>query len=368
MCVMHLNKYAFLCHMIRIVILFGLLSTGVLNAQVHTPVFPNLIGDELKAKVIEAYKPEVVLTYSNARDTMFRLIDSVDDSLRCVYSGHTVYLDPNEDPTQAAFMGGSSEGINTEHTYPQSLGAEMGNARSDMHHLFPTRINVNSARGNKPFEEIDDITTNDWYYLNFSQQTIPSSDIIDFFSESDADGFEPPEDHKGDVARAMMYFYTMYQDFADAADSDYFNAQKDVLCQWHYQDEVDEKEYNRSIQIAKYQEGKANPFVLDCSLAERMFCEQGFCETASVDDVNFSQLKVYPNPAHTILNIELDDVFKNSKINIVNMLGVTIKFQDISVGKSLVQIDLDGVEAGIYFVVISGDDGLVDSQVFVVNR
>lgn len=353
--------------MMRIVALFCMMCIGTLNAQVYTPVFPNLTGEELRIEVIGTFKPDSILNYSNARDTMFANIDSVNDSLRCVYSGHTIYLDPNEDPTQAAFMGGASDGINTEHTYPQSLGAEMGNARSDMHHLFPTRINVNSARGNKPFEEIDDNEAEVWYYLNANQQNIPPSDVIDFFSESDADGFEPPEDHKGDVARAMMYFYTMYQDFADGADPNYFNLQREVLCQWHYEDEVDEKEYNRTMAIAKYQEGKANPFVLDCSLASRLFCTEGFCETASVGNLNIPTFKIYPNPANDVLMIETDGSNNSTSFSIVNMLGVVMRSKSIAQGNSTITFDLQDLNAGMYVLLARGEDGIVSSQIVVVE-
>ena len=102
--------------MIRIILAYFLLFSSALDAQEHIPVFPELEGDQLMERLVSEFKPTVVLNYSQARDTMFRLIDSTNDSLTCVYSGYTIYLDPNQDPTQAAFMDGNSNGINTEHT------------------------------------------------------------------------------------------------------------------------------------------------------------------------------------------------------------------------------------------------------------
>ena len=168
----------------NILFIYVLLVTIQIDAQEMIPVFPDLDGEKLLEHVISEYTPIDILNYSDARDTLFSKIDSHNDSLTCVYSGHTIYIDPIKDPTQAAFMNGIADGINTEHTYPQSMGAEIGNARSDMHHLFPTRTAVNSVRGNKPFDDIHDSITDSWYYLNNSTSDIPDNSIIDLYSES----------------------------------------------------------------------------------------------------------------------------------------------------------------------------------------
>jgi len=116
-----------------------------------------------------------VLDYANARDTLYaRVLAIDDDSLRCIYSGHTLYLDPTQDPTQYVYQNGGSNGMNTEHAYPQSKGAADGNARSDMHHLYPARIPVNEVRGDVPFMEIPDGANPKWYILNQILTNIPA--------------------------------------------------------------------------------------------------------------------------------------------------------------------------------------------------
>ena len=47
----------------------------------HISVFSHLNGDDLYEEVVDTYKPDVVLTYGMARDTMFSKIDAVNDSL-----------------------------------------------------------------------------------------------------------------------------------------------------------------------------------------------------------------------------------------------------------------------------------------------
>ena len=141
----------------------------------HTPVFSDLNGEELYEEVVDTYKPDVVLTYGMARDTMFSKIDGVNDSLECIYTGMKRYLTPGVDPTQAVYLDGASNGINTEHSYPQSKGASDGNARSDMHHLYPTRTQTNNDRGSKVFAESNDFQTSIWYRNTTEQGNIPWS-------------------------------------------------------------------------------------------------------------------------------------------------------------------------------------------------
>ena len=189
------------------------------------PIFPDLEGQDLLDALVDAYKPHQWLSYADARDELYDNIDKYADSLSGVYSGYTIYMDPTEDPSTWAF----DHGINCEHTWPQSKGAEEEPARSDMHHLYPTRANVNSARGNMPFGENPDELTDSWWRLDYDLHFIPDSHIDEYSEKRNNHVFEPREDHKGNVARSMFYFYTMYKDEADAADPNFFDLQKDAL-------------------------------------------------------------------------------------------------------------------------------------------
>ncbi|MEM1320688.1 MAG: endonuclease [Bacteroidota bacterium] len=288
-------------------------------------LYPGLQGQPLLDQLVMDFEPDTVFDYGDARDTLFARIDVQNDSLICVYSGHKVFLPPGVDPTQGVFMNGVDDGINTEHTWPQNFGAGAGPPRRNMHHLFPTRVAVNSARGNDPFGEINDAATEEWFYLNRRQTGIPNS-AIDSYSEARNGRFEPREDHKGDVARAMFYFYTLYRTEADAADPTYFGQQRQTLCNWHFQDPVDRKEWNRTMGIAQYQ-GKANPFVLDCSLPERCYCEDVDlnCDPTSTEEAfpaAFELLPATPNPftQQTELHYRLEQSAQ-VRLTVTNLLG-----------------------------------------------
>ncbi len=313
--------------LLRIVI--SIMFCGIFNevySQLHQPVFSSLTEEELLESLVISYKPNLDLTQAMSRDTLFGNIDSPNDSLTCVYSGFKIWLDPTDDPTQAAFMGGGPNAINTEHTFPKSLGAT-GLAEGDMHNLYATRADVNQARANLPFGEIEDSQVETWYYLNQSQSTIPTQDI-DLYSERTDAFFEVPEAHKGNVARSMFYFYTMYKEQADMADATFFENQRITFCQWHLLDPVDQEEWNRTFHIAAYQDGKPNPFVLDCTLPERSYCINfgQKCEPVSADEAIETSapllFKNEPNPFYfqTKIRYRLDQQYK-VKVLIFNNLG-----------------------------------------------
>lgn len=235
-------------------------------------ILPQLSNSDLVKELEKKYKPSKVLGYDRARDTMFGIIDNRAGVVTDVYAGYSIRLTGSGDPSQEA----DKLGLNTEHTWPQSKGANKGNAQSDLHHLFPARENINSDRGNKPFADIADATTSKWYRDNSVQSTIPIA-AIDEFSESTSSEFEPREKVKGDVARAMFYFYTIYRKQANQQDPDYFQIQRQTLCKWNQQDPPDNTEIERNQAISKIQ-GNDNPFVLDITLAQRTYCNSQMYE------------------------------------------------------------------------------------------
>jgi len=284
--------------------LLVLMSISISAQFDHESVFSDLDGDDLKDALVDNYKTSTVLTYSEARDTFFRNIDAVNNVLECVYTGFKINLNPNIDPTTDAF----SKGINTEHTYPRSKGALEGtNGYSDMHHLFPTRERANSDRGNLHFKDIVDSQTDKWYFEENITTSIPTQGIENYSELLTNDGFEPREKHKGDVARAYFYFYTMYKNQADQAAPNFFGLQQETMCQWHFDDPVDEKEWIRNNKIATYQDGKKNPFILDCKLA-RLYCDDiiGSCLSVSTDNISNTSIFIRPNPTQEMMVLEVD--------------------------------------------------------------
>lgn len=230
-----------------------------------TTILPQLTSTLIE-QIVEEYAPKATLNFDRARDQMFGIIDNQVGIVKDIYANYPIRLTGSIDPSKEA----DSLGLNTEHTWPQSKGADKGNAQSDLHHLFPARKNINSDRGNKPFSDIVDANTERWYRDDVALETIPNS-AINQYSEWTSTQFEPREEVKGNVARAMFYFYTIYRDQADRVDASYFDRQSQTLCKWHQQDPADNAEVERNNAIAQFQ-GNENPFVLDATLAERVYC------------------------------------------------------------------------------------------------
>lgn len=243
----------------------------VMNVNIYGQegvIFPGLEGTELAVALQEAYRPWEVLSYSQARDTMYLVIDRKQDSIYCAYTGYAHHLPDGYDPSKYIFDDGQETGINCEHLWPQSKGTKTGYAKSDMHHLLPVRAVVNQARGNLPFGEVDDEAATHWYYRDQNERQPPVASGRDLYSELGQGNFEPPEELKGDIARAVFYVYVMYNDQVDVS---FLADQLFTLRSWHATDPPDAREKARSRKIGEYQNGKANPFVLDASLVERLW-------------------------------------------------------------------------------------------------
>lgn len=222
----------------------------------------NLSGTALRQHLRTNYSPTAILSYREARKHMFETIDDLngDNQLMGVYTGTTFHAHsiPNHNF------------VNCEHSWPQSKFSGSG-MKSDIHHLYPTFNRINAERGNKPFGDIADSSTDEWCGPgNSLSQSMPASGI-DEFSESTDSLFEPRESHKGNVARSMMYFAVIYE-FRNGKPGwqQWFSAQLPTLRAWHIADPVDQAERDRTTAIAGVQ-GNTNPFILDPSLASRVF-------------------------------------------------------------------------------------------------
>ena len=286
-------------------ILIVWLISGSLISQ--TIIGPGLTKENLFNHLSANYKTSTTLGYGPARDIMYSTIDIKENNvLSGIYTDYSITLDPSQDPSTNAY----EQDINCEHSWPQSMGAGSEPQKSDLHHLYPCKANVNSARGNRPYGDINDENTDKWFRLDYEQTTIPSQNI-DEYSEADygGDRFEPKENVKGNIARGMFYFYTIYNNVADQG---FFEQQKDFLFLWHKQDPVDEVELTRTYAIANYQDGIANPFVIDSTLIRRIWffnCYENVTSNQLIDHII-----TYNNYDNTI------DVNSDSKIDLMDLV------------------------------------------------
>lgn len=206
-----------------------------------TPTRPfDGLSDAQLEQAIRGQHQHTSLGYDTARDRLFETVDNEGGTVVGVYSEESIQTTTRP----------SGSIMNTEHTWPQSMGADTEPARSDLHHLFPTIPDINSRRSNHPFCVVDSAT---W------QHPVSNAKLGD---TNNTRCFEPPDSHKGKVARAMFYFAVVYDYDIDAQ-------QEGFLRQWHQQHPVTDAERTRNNRIATFQVSR-NVFVDYPELVDRI--------------------------------------------------------------------------------------------------
>jgi endonuclease I len=191
-----------------------------------------------------------VLGYDAARDSMYARVEDPDndDLLADVYVGRVATVNSRATAAAANF--------NTEHSWPQSKGSQADPAMSDIHHLFPSDATANSERSNLPFGVV--VGTPVW--------TSPDPDGDGDVSKRGLNAagemvFEPRNAKKGDIARAILYFYVRYNSRRPTGYTlENFIDEEATLIQWHTADPPDAFERQRN-SLAFRAQGNRNPFI-----------------------------------------------------------------------------------------------------------
>lgn len=191
--------------------------------------------------------------YTTARFFMFTEVEwvimheSCCDGIECVYTGTFIAVASGDEPHHSVF--------NCEHTWPRSFmdpdrdSLLFSHQESDIHALYATLPEVNSARGSFHFgEPVSDLDT----FTNPEDGT--QFAVVGLNGEGER-VFQPRAERQGDVSRGMFYFSVRWG-------KDISEAEEDVLRSWYDVDPVDERERRRNGIIFIIQ-GNLNPFV-DC--------------------------------------------------------------------------------------------------------
>ncbi len=176
------------------------------------------------------------LSYNRARERMFQYVDEYIDPtfhVRVVKSVYTPDIYPVGD------FGIPRNGVNAEHSFCQSWlfpWPRFKESRSDLFHIFPVHAGENSRRNNIPFSDCTPIGTNN------SQRGIRCKT-----------GYEPPDQHKGKLARAMFYVSVTYSIPIE-------DAMENLLREWAENYPIAAQERERAERVTDVQ-GNRNPFI-----------------------------------------------------------------------------------------------------------
>jgi hypothetical protein len=230
---------------------------NVLNmAHVKSPQGPDELQTDCSKNTSVCYQQRA-LSYKEARIKMFGELHLIQRGGNH-YAIRDVYCARDLEDTAFPRGQGPAPGripsvqvLNTEHTWPQSKFSRnfpKGLQKGDLHILYPVQSNVNSIRSNDPFGNVGTPT-----------QTPCPEAKRGYSGQSGHAIFEPADEHKGNVARAMFYFSVRYKMPIDAE-------QEAVLRQWDRLDPVDAFERARNERIFEIQ-GNRNPFIDDAELS-----------------------------------------------------------------------------------------------------
>lgn len=136
--------------------------------------------------------------------------------------------------------------LNVEHTWPQSKfngRFDKDQQKSDLHIMYPALANANTSRSNHEFNEVVTTLSEPCPLSKRGYATNGKSEVF----------FEPPEIHKGNVARAVLYFSIRYQLAVSPEEEASLRA-------WHHADPPDAFEIERNEKIFAKQKVR-NPFI-----------------------------------------------------------------------------------------------------------
>lgn len=150
---------------------------------------------------------------------------------------HHKNLGPNRIPLHTV--------LNAEHIWPQSRFSTKRSTetqKTDLHILYPSDSKTNSQRSNHLFGEVKKSTSKacGTAKIGFNQNKFEIN-------------FEPPNSHKGNVARAMFYFSVRYN-------LPISKQRQNMFKRWSQLDPVDDFERKRNEAIFKINKTR-NPFI-----------------------------------------------------------------------------------------------------------
>ncbi len=307
--------------------LFAQIPTGYYNTAAGLTKAP------LKAALNNIIKGHTGFPYTSSSTDVWDILSVIDEDPNNSSNIIMIYTGRSEPKVNKASGSASSNQNywNREHVWAQShggFGTSTG-AGTDVHHLKPSDVSVNSARGN----------------LDFDNGGSPHSEATG--CNFDSNSWEPRDEVKGDVARMIFYMATRYEGAGSEPDlevndltsnsSTPLHGKLSTLVQWHYQDTVDAFEKNRNNLIYYNYQGNRNPYIDHPEYASFIF------------DSNYVANTVDPEPTHHVTDFK---ALKSATIDWTDATGAVLPTGYLVVlselGFNQIQSPVDGVTATNY--------------------
>jgi len=249
---------------------------------------------------------------------------------------------------------------NREHTFPQSWFNELQPMKSDMNHIFPTDGEVNGIRSNFPFGEVSNvsITTRNGSKLGTGNNFGYTGTV-----------FEPINEYKGDIARAVLYMSVRYENLIggwinNGNANEVLNGtsypvfdpwQIRLLYKWHIQDPVSVKEIRRNDSVFVIQKNR-NPFIDRPEWVYDIWSCTGLIVATSLQQENSTSnkhIRIYPQPAIASGPVTIEwPPLNNSggQIQIINMAGEIVHRQPVGPSEGKITLKNGQLRSGVYLI------------------
>ena len=341
---------------IFIVCLMIFVSTSQIFADDYYAGTEGLTGEALKAALHDIIKNHTEYSYSTVKEILKDTDEDPTDTSNVILL-YTGWSRPKD-----SFGGGPSD-WNREHVWAKSHG-DFGTTPgpgTDVHHIRPADVTVNSRRGNLDFDNGGD---------EYIDGDGPTGCYVD------DDSWEPRDAVKGDVARMIFYMAVRYEgddsepdlemvDYIPSSPSyEPYHAKLTTLLQWHIQDSVDAWEQSRNEKIYENWQNNRNPFIDHPEFADLIWGGSSVGDEVTAQEYS---LTTYPNPFNSSTTISFGlttnctNLHEQSRIEIYNIKGQLTK--KLSIVNCQLSIVWDGKDEngkqlsnGIYlFKLITGN-------------
>lgn len=298
-----------------------------------------------------------------------------DGSLLDIYSEIPNGADSYEYTSTAEQCSGSTpstEGgcYNKEHTMPQSVFNSSYPMYSDAHFVLPTDNRVNAWRDNYPYGIVttnvtavpisnsaaNNANTTPCYTSNGSK--LGQNSNSGYAAGYSGVVFEPIDEFKGDIARALLYFATRYQDQIPSWSYEMFNGTGNqvftdtflnILISWHLLDAVSPYEIAKNNAVYNFQ-GNRNPYIDHPEYVCQIWSTQ--CATLNTENfTTLNQVSIYPNPS-TNGTFTIESATQLTKVTVYtingqiaqeikNPQGTSFQVNNLAKGFYLIQLETE---------------------------
>lgn len=333
------------------------LLSNLIYCQIPAGYYDNtdgISGEQLKNTLNDIIKGHTQFSYSSSGTDVWDILKQTDkdtnnaNNIILFYTGWSV---------DAAQEYNNGSGWNREHIWSKSHG-DFGTSRgpgTDVHHLRPSDISVNSAKNSRWFD-------------NCSTPYLDNGIYTGCFTSSENWVWQPRDEVKGDVARMIFYMATRYEGESGEPDlelidylpsdnntADPVYAKVSTLLEWHNSDPVDNGERNRNNIIYSDFQNNRNPFIDHPEFANLIWSNA----VSVAVNKNKTQLNTYPNPIKNTFTIDIETDI--TQIAITDIYGKKVYKKDRL--KATKVIDLEGLKSGIYIVKVHTEKEVLSARI-----